>query len=136
MGTHPIFESDFDCLTECCFVKLSAPVVGFCRLLLVKRGFVASSLVAPKNPETFNLGNMMKSYGMPSGAQHTKGPLAQHPLTLFMYCLGGMCLCVWIGPGFFPPQNMINRNWCYSQTPFLYFLGIIAAIVIAPIVNT
>jgi len=90
----------------------------------------------PKNPETFNLGNMMKSYGMPSGAQHTKGPLAQHPLTLFMYCLGGMSLCVWIGPGFFPPQNMINRNWCYSQTPFLYFLGIIAAIVIAPIVNT
>merc|ERR1712131_122712 len=27
MGTHPIFESDFDCLTECClveFAKLSA----------------------------------------------------------------------------------------------------------------
>merc|ERR1712055_17952 len=22
MGTHPIFESDFDCLTECCLVEL------------------------------------------------------------------------------------------------------------------
>jgi len=23
MGTHPIFESDFDCLTDCEFVKIS-----------------------------------------------------------------------------------------------------------------
>jgi len=22
MGTHPIFESDIDCLTECCFSEL------------------------------------------------------------------------------------------------------------------
>merc|ERR1712127_204453 len=25
MGTHPIFESDFDCLTECLLVKSSTP---------------------------------------------------------------------------------------------------------------
>merc|ERR1711908_150716 len=27
MGTHPIFESDFDCLTECCLVSPQLPVV-------------------------------------------------------------------------------------------------------------
>jgi len=26
MGTHPIFESDFDCLTECSVVEFSHPV--------------------------------------------------------------------------------------------------------------
>merc|ERR1712003_440236 len=25
MGTHPIFESDFDCLTECCLVSPQSP---------------------------------------------------------------------------------------------------------------
>merc|ERR1711937_1007744 len=28
MGTHPIFESDFDCLTECCHVVFVAAWTG------------------------------------------------------------------------------------------------------------
>merc|ERR1711980_19999 len=39
MGTHPIFESDFDCLTECLIIQPSAstlpPSLTTCRLMLV-----------------------------------------------------------------------------------------------------
>merc|ERR1712035_134032 len=39
MGTHPIFESDFDCLTECLIIQLSAstlpPSLTTCQLMLV-----------------------------------------------------------------------------------------------------
>jgi len=35
MGTHPIFESDFDCLTECIGRKQDAPE----RTVRIARGF-------------------------------------------------------------------------------------------------
>merc|ERR1712035_106968 len=39
MGTHPIFESDFDCLTECVIIQPSAstlpPSLTTCQLMLV-----------------------------------------------------------------------------------------------------
>merc|ERR1712168_770050 len=39
MGTHPIFESDFDCLTECLIIQLFAstlpPSLTICQLMLV-----------------------------------------------------------------------------------------------------
>merc|ERR1712241_500322 len=35
MGTHPIFESDFDCLTECLLVKSSTPQSQLTALLVL-----------------------------------------------------------------------------------------------------
>ena len=88
-------------------------------------------MTAPKNKEPFNINDMLKSYGL-TGPKPMRGPSAQHPITTAIMAVAVLCL-LHVGKGFFPPSNFINRNWDYSQRPFIYMLVLMSASLFPPL---
>merc|ERR1712227_520747 len=69
MGTHPIFESDFDCLTESDFARMNAPprfesfmlYEGEKKIEVKKEVNVSDAALFTLNREDHTLGNILKT---------------------------------------------------------------------------
>merc|ERR1711970_1334930 len=108
MGTHPIFESDFDCLTEMNQLRISLRQIRLCSPRIVERNL---SLQPPKIVSTIN----RTKYNMAIKLQDwlILYPMSFCVVAVIVACIYGVIEDYFKGVKNEPIEDMID--WYYEQ---------------------